>query len=201
MWVIRFYRPRAFSLDKTGIGLNVLQELQQLAGTSRLFVIEPDDDATDEERRAFDEQRSQARNALTVIKGYNFKEKVLIDFDEEKAAELPGATMQELIDKAGIKQNAKDRATDVLRTLVDNSRLLIPEDAEILNDFNAATQQSSQEPVDAYGKRRMTYGGGSFHILDGARMFALGWSQQKIESIIAAPAPPQEPVYDLFLTP
>lgn len=201
MWVIGFYRPRAFAMDKTGMGAPILQALQHRAGTSRLFVIEPPEDATDAERRDFEEQRSQARNALTVIKGYNFKEKVLIDFDEGKVAELgPNPSMQEMIDKAGIKQTAKDRATDVLRSYVDNSRLLIPNDAEVLNDFNAQTWQYAQEPVDAYGKRRMTYAGGSFHVLDGARMFALGQSQAKIEQIVATPVK-QEPVYDLFLRP
>lgn len=200
MWVIDVYRPKALALDGTGIGLPLFQALQQKAGTSRLVSFEVDANASDEEKALASAEQGKARHALTVIKNYKFNEKVLIEFDETRAAELPvGATTQEIVEKAGIKQVAKDRATDVLRTLVDHRRMLFPLDDEVINQMNGQTYSYSSEPVDAYGKRRMVYSSGTFHILDAARMFALAWSQARIEELMSTPEPPRKPVIDSFL--
>lgn len=200
MHVIQTYRPRALALDGTGIGLPMFQLLQQKAGTSRILTFEPPEDATEDEKVAFANKRDNAKHALTVIKNYNFSAKVLIDVDEEKAAELPpGTPITEVLEKAGLRQVAKDRGTDVLRTLVDHKRMLWPMDAEVVNQMNGQTYRYSSEPQDAYGKRRMIYSNsGPIHILDAARMFALGWSQERMEELIAAGEPERQPVFPIF---
>lgn len=193
--IIGFYKPRAFALDKTGVGLPIFQALQARAGTSRLFAIAPPDDAPEIVRAEF---AKSARTALTVIKGYGFSEKVVIDFDERRVDDLGrNPTRQEMIDKAAIRQNAKDRATDVIRSVVDAYRFLLPHDPDITNDINAQTWQYGVEPVDPYGKPRYVYNRGTYHILDAMRMLLLGWSQQKIEEFLATP-PKREPVLDIF---
>lgn len=199
--VIDFYRPRAFSLDAGGNGLPLFQELQRRAGKSRTIIVEPLEDASDESRRQFEERKRQAAQALTVIKGYKFGSKMIVDFDEEKVADLgQNVPLKDMIEKAGIQQEAKTRATDVLRTLVDNRRLLLPDDDELIDQMNGQTFTYSLEPIDAYGKRRAVFSVGTFHALDAMRFFALGWSQEQIEKIVAAGDAPPKPVVDRFVS-
>lgn len=194
MLVIQHYRPRAFALDRTGIGVPLFQSLQQRAGASRLVTIA---EALDDADTAVN--RATARAALTVIKGYNFSQKVPVEIDEEKAAKMPNADIEELIAKAGIFQNAKDRATDVLRELVNDRRLLFPYDPDFKNQMNGQSFTYSSQPIDAYGRRKRAFSEGEFHLLDAKRMWALGWSQQSIEDMLAAAAERrQEPVIVQF---
>ena len=193
MWVIDQYRPKAFSLDRTGLGIGLLQELQKLAGSSRFLVTPEADDPV--QAAAVKEKAGQA---LTAIKGYNFSEKVVLEIDESLVNDLGLSDAAEILDKAGVRQNAKDRATDVLRELVDTRRLLLPYDGDVINQMNGQTWAQSQEPLDKYGRRRSTYSLGTFHILDAARMFALGWSQEQIELMIASTRQPDAPVFAYF---
>lgn len=179
MWVIHHYRPKAFCLDRTGVGLPVFQELQRLAGSARLVAVTSDEE--DIETR-----REKAAEALTVIKGYNFSEKIPVAIDEQLAEKFKDLRFTEMLQKAGIFKRAKDAATDVLRDWVDTRRYLAPHDSDIINQMNGQTWGASREPIDAYGNRRMTYSTGVFHLLDGLRMLALGQSQQQIEDMIAA---------------
>lgn len=211
MRLIDYYRPVAFSLDAGGNGLPVFQELQKRAGRSRVMAIEPPElppDATDQQKaehaaalEEYFKRRQQAEQALTVIKPYKFGSKLVVDFDEEKVKALgPNPSLEDMIDKAGIKQEAKTRATDVLRTMVDNRRLLMPNDEEFIDQMNGQTFNWSAEPIDAYGKRRAVYSVGKFHVLDAMRFFALGWSQTEIERIVAAADKPSAPVIDRFVS-
>lgn len=194
MWLVEFYRPRAFSLDKTGIGVNLLQDLQRRALKSRLMVVDTEDQ-TDEERHKMNE----ARNTLTVIKGYGFAEKVVVEIDEQLADKLPAtSTPQEIGEKAGIKRNVKEYATDKLRELVDAQRILLPWDAEIIQQWNGQSWSYAQSSVDAYGRRRQTFSEGVFHCLDAGRMAALGYFQAPIEALLATPPKKKRPVLAQF---
>lgn len=210
MWLIDFYRPRAFSMDAGGNGIGLFMELQKRAGRSRIMAVEPpqlSSDASDQEKaehavalEAYEKRRSKAEQALTTIKGYKFGSKILVDFDEEKVVELgAGVEMKDMIEKAGIMQETKTAATDRLRTLVDNRRLLLPDDKEVVDQMNGQTFTWSTEPMDAYGKRRAVFSTGTFHILDAMRFFALGYSQEKIEQIIAKAEEPRKPVVARFV--
>lgn len=214
MWLIDFYRPKAFALDAGGNGFPLFQELQKRAGKSRIMAVEPtqpDAGATADERDAyaaaleeFNKQRhpksEEAVQALTVIKGYKFGSKLVVDFDEEKVAELgANPSMKDMIEKAAIFQEAKTRATDVLRTFVDNRRFLFPDDSEFVDQMNGQTFTFSAEPIDAYGKRRAVYSAGNFHILDAMRFLALGYSQDQIEKLLKKAEEPPAPVIARFV--
>jgi hypothetical protein len=208
MWLVDFYRPRAFSMDRTGNGLPLFQDLQKRALTSRSVVVDDDDfdEDLDEATRAqirtmrakHREKAKGARAALTTIKGYPFDGSIVVEIDEERAAELGPVAPAELADKAGIKRRVKDFATDVLRDAVDRQRLLLPYDVEVINQWNAQTWSYAQSPVDAYGRRRMAFSSGTFHTLDAGRMAALGMYLQPLETVLKAPAPKRRPVLPRF---
>lgn len=192
MWVIENYRPRAFALDRTGVGLGLLQELEKLAGGR--FVI---NEAADQ-NPVTPAAAELAADSLTAIKGYNFSEKIVIRIDEKKADELGLVDLAEILDKAGDRQVVKDRGTDVLREYVDTRRLMLPYDQDVINQLNGQTWAPSQEPIDKYGRRRSSYSIGVFHITDAARMFALARSQEAIESLFAQTREPAAPVIAQF---
>lgn len=190
--VVDFYRPKAFSLDKTGIGLNLLQELQTRALKSRFAVVE--DGASIEDPKVVD-----ARKTLTVIKGYGYSEKVVVDIDAALEEALPpGLTIQEIADKAGIKAIVKEHATDKLRELVDDGRLFLPWDKEVINQWNGQTVTNRSGGTDAYGKPMRAYSKGVFHSLDAGRMMAIGYFQAPVEALLLAPAQIKKPGAALF---
>lgn len=177
--IIDFYRPKAFSLDKGGLGLPLFQEMQEHleAFKSR------DMDQLPAWMHAYDLQA-----ALTTIKGYNFSEKLLVDID--KSVELsPYDDQDDIANKAGLKRNAKEYSTDLLREMVDRQQLLLPWDDDLLKQFQGGTWMSNRS-MDAYGRR--TFSSGNDHVLDAARMMALGWAQYGIEEMMRTPK--QEPV-------
>lgn len=179
--VIDWFRPQAFAMDKTGNGLPLYQNIMR-----RL------EDANDELRT----KRSQL--ALDCIKGYGFKEKIVVDFDQ--AIDLPeGLTIDEQVKEAGIKREVLEVSTDVLRTYVDTERLWLPWDRELLAQFSGQTYTYSRATRDAYGRRRL-FSEGDFHCLDAARMAALGHKQFAIEALIGAKEPETEPVLDMVIT-
>ena len=201
MWVIEEYKPRAFSMDSTGNGLPVFQELQKRAGSARMRVMDYSDDgkipiaATDARTR----RQAQAREALTTIKGYNFSGKVIVGFDDAKVEAMPaGATPQEVADEAGLKTWVKQGATDFLRGIVDTQRHLLPYDKELLRQFNAQTWQYGAGGVDAYGRRK-TYSNVKVHTLDAARMAILGRELEPIEQFLREPPKKARPVFDYFV--
>lgn len=192
MHVINHYGPRAFSLDRTGNGIGILRALQRLAGTARTYVL-PEAENPESADLA---SRVKARDALTAIKGYNFSEKVIIEIDERIVEERGLTDPKKILTEAGVRQNVKDAATDVLRELVDAGRLRLPYDSDVINQMNGQTWQMAQEPVDQYGRSRRNYSRGDFHILDAMRMFALGMDKQPIEELVAATRAAPAPVLD-----
>lgn len=191
------YRPKAFSLDRTGNGIAILRSLQRMAGTARRYVFQEEAES-DAAMGTDKELQGQARNAIGTIKGYNFSEKIVIEINEAIVEERNLNDLQDILDIAGIRQNVKDAATDVLRELVDQQRLMLPYDGEVINQMNGQTWMAAREPVDQYGKSRMIYSRGEFHILDAARMFALGMDKQPIEEIERTIRAPKPPVLDRF---
>lgn len=202
MWIIEEYPGlRAFSMDSTGNGLPVFQELQKRAGASRMKVMDFGDEAhiplaaTDARNR----RQAQAKSALTTIKGYNFSGKVIVGFDEEKMAAMkPGATPQEIADECGIKAWVKDASTDMLRGIVDTQRHLLPYDRELLRQWNAQTWSYGQGAVDKYGRRK-TYSSVNVHTLDAGRMMIIGHELEPIEEFLREPPKRARPVYDFFV--
>lgn len=154
LWLINFYKPNAFSMDKTGLGLPLFQDIQTKAK------IDPN-----------------IRRYLDRIKGYNFSEKILVDFDDSiEVDEFVGDAVKE----AGLYRNVLEYSTDKLRSLVDSKRLLLPWDKEVIGEFQGQTFTYDKGRMDLYGRAR-NFSKGSFHTLDAARMAVLGFSQFKID--------------------
>ena len=198
MWVIEEYKPRAFSMDSTGNGLPLWQELQKRAGQARMRMM----DFGDESKVPVDavaRQKAQAQKALTTIKGYNFSGKVVVGFDEEKMAKVKaGATPQEIADECGIKTWVKDASTDMLRAMVDTRRHLLPYDRDIQRQWNAQTWQYAKGGVDKYGRRK-AYSSVKVHTLDAGRMMILGHDLEPIEQFLREPPKRRRPVHDYFI--
>jgi hypothetical protein len=158
--VINFYKPKAFSMDSTGVGLPLYQDIQY-----------------------------QNLNAATVIKPYNFSSKILVDFDQN--IEVDPWDNQEK--KAGIERNVVEYATDRLRKMVDDKRLWLPWDEDLIGEFQGQTYRVTKTTMNQYGKKE--YRQGKFHALDAARMAILGWSQESIDFLTKKK---ETPVLDLF---
>lgn len=152
LWVVDHYKPVAFSMDKTGAGLPLFQDIQD-----------------------------KNQQAGTIIKGYGFSEKILVDFDQTIEVD-EDISMDDLAKEAGIKRNTVEYSTDILRKLVDQQRLWLPWDEDLLGEFQGQTYRISKTAMNQYGKRE--YSMGKFHALDAARMAVLGWQQYGIEKMM-----------------
>lgn len=184
--VIDFYRPVAFAMDRGGVGLPLYQELAEHIEAYRAG----DTDKIPPWMAVYD-----LETTLTTIKGYSFGEKLLVEIDPTVEFS-PYDTAQDMAAKAGLRRNAKELGTDVLRELVDAQRLWLPWDEDLLQQFQGGTWTSNRS-MDAYGRR--TFSRGNDHCLDAARFGVLAWSQHAIEEMMRVV--PQEPVLDAVVMP
>jgi len=153
--LIGFYNPKAFSMDKTGVGLPLFQDVQQRVASN-----------------------PKMQRVVDTIKGYNFSEKILVDIDESiEIDEFKGDAIRD----AGVKRNVLEYSSDKLRQLVDQKRVLLPFDKELLKEFNGQTFSYKSE-LDMYGRRK-SYSTGQYHTLDATRMATLGYVQAGIEQM------------------
>jgi hypothetical protein len=107
--LIDIYRPLAFALDSTGVGLGLYDYIQDKARENP-------------ELRQFQER----------IKGYNFSQKIVADWDDTVEIDPDDPKSWE---KAEIRRSVLERSTDVLRALVDDQRIQLPWDRELLGEF------------------------------------------------------------------
>lgn len=180
MTLIDAYRPKVFAMDSTGAGLPIFQSIQ---------------------RRLEDASRTgsaRAKQAVHAIRGYNFSSKILAEFDES-IDDDPKWTLEDKIKEKGIKRDVLELSTDVLRSYVDEERLWLPWDLNLIEQFRAQTFAINKNNRDQYGRKRI-FSNGNFHALDAARMLALGHSQYAIESLLRAKEPATPPVLDVFMT-
>jgi hypothetical protein len=184
--VIDFYRPKAFAMDRGGVGLPLFQEMAEHLDAYRAG----DRDKIPAWMAVYDLEA-----ALTTIKGYSFGEKLLVEIDPTVEFSQYD-TAQDMAQKAGLRRNAKELGTDVLRELVDAQRLWLPWDEDLLQQFQGGTWTSNRS-MDAYGRR--IFSRGNDHVLDAARFAALAWSQNAIEELMRVPA--QQPVLDAVVSP
>lgn len=166
MHLIDFYNPRAYSLDKTGMGQPIYEDIQHRMGKK-----------------------------LDIIHGYGFSEKILVDFDQSLHVDPDHGDLEK---DSGMKRNVLEYSTDVLRSLMDEGRIILPYDKKLLNEFMGQTFTYTKSTVDAYGKKRR-FSQGSYHILDAARMAVLGWKQTPIEQFVKE-KDNREPVADIFVS-
>jgi hypothetical protein len=98
------------------------------------------------------------------IHGYTFDEKLVVGWEEHDDWEDPK--------DYEIRAAAKEFGYDTLRTYVDQKRLALPFDQELLKEWNGQNYVRVRSVTSPYGKK--SYSQGSFHTLDAAAMVAVG---------------------------
>lgn len=147
-----FYKPIAFGMDRTGLGLPIFN-LITASG-----------------------QGVEVSDALkNAIRGYNFSEKIAVGFEPPSGDEHEWT---DPMDRA-IQGNVLEFSSDQLRTLVDQQRLVLPWDIDMLREFQGQAYYINRSSTNPYGKKE--FNKGKFHALDAARMAALANSQELIE--------------------
>lgn len=164
-----FYRPKGISMDRTGLGLPIYQEIAASAPAGMVRVMRP----------------------------YNFSEKIVIGYEmpDEDDDDMPWWGEDER-EEAEIKANVLEYSSDMLRQYVDEQKIMLPWDIDMIREFQGQTYVVTKSNTDAYGKKKFNQG--KFHALDAARMALLGCLQEKIDAM--AQIVDEEPVYDMFLT-
>jgi hypothetical protein len=109
-----------------------------------------------------------------ALKGYNFSEKVVVGYNDLEPDEDTGYGEP-------IMANVLEYSSDTLRLLVDQERLLLPWDIDLLREFQGQTYVISKSNTDAYGKKQ--FNKGKFHALDAARMAALAYALEQVDGM------------------
>lgn len=121
-----------------------------------------------------------------VLKGYNFSEKVLVGYERE--LDDDGEPIE-------INANVLEYSSDRLRGLVDQEKIRLPWDIDLLKEFQGQTYVVKHSTTNPYGKKE--FNKGKFHTLDATRMAALGWALHDVEAF--KPVEDHEPVPDIFM--
>lgn len=112
-----------------------------------------------------------------AVKGYNFSEKIPVSFEELEDND----EWVDPIDRA-IMANVLEYSSDQLRLLVDQGRLRLPWDIDMLKEFQGQAYYTAKSSTNPYGKKE--FNKGKFHALDAARMAALAYVQAPIEEML-----------------
>jgi hypothetical protein len=126
------------------------------------------------------------------VHGFNFSENRVTGFED-----------RDLVDKEtkadlAIMRNVVEASTDWLRNdYVDNKRMLLPFDREVLLDMQNQTYTVIKDNGSPYGKKRL-FSGGSFHVLDGMKMAIAGKHIPPLEAMLTDTSP-QPDVLDMFI--
>ena len=172
--VWKFFRPQGFGMDRTGLGLPIYQEIA--AGKNQKFA--------------------------ACVKPYNFSEKIVVGWEKpeegEEVESVEGWVEGDATPGKPIMGNVLEYSSDSLRLLVDQARLVLPWDIDMLREFQGQTYVVTKSGTDAYGKRN--FNKGKFHALDGVRMAVLAYRQDEVEKMQALMEEDDfEPVLDTFL--
>jgi len=170
--LLDLYRPVAFAMDSTGAGLPLFDYVQK---------------ATRED--------SNLKNLASRIKGYNFSEKIIAEFDDSVVID---ENSPDGYKDAAIHRNVLEWSTDILRNMVDEQKIILPYDKSIIAEFQGQTWTFARSAMDSYGRKRI-FSNGSFHTLDACRMAVLAFQQQVIQDFIDGNNQKWEPPPMLFL--
>lgn len=163
-------RLRRFTMDKSGNGLPVWQELDpESAGTSMA-------------------QRRTPDHICQRIKGYGFSEKIIVELDDRELEK------KEKPEDAVIKQTIVEYGMAEMRKLVDrypDGGIELPYDKELLAEWQGAEQVYTRDETSS-GVRKALKKDGGLHTLDAAMLCIAGKSLMKVEAAVA-PKPKQHP--------
>lgn len=121
-----------------------------------------------------------------VLKGYNFSEKILVGYERE---------LDEEGEPIPIEANVLEYSSDRLRGVVDNEKIRLPWDIDMLKEFQGQTYVVKHSTTNPYGRKE--FNKGKYHTLDAARMAVLGWAIHEVEAF--KPTDDMEPVTDIFM--
>lgn len=156
-------RLKRFTMDKTGNGLPVWQEL------------DPETSGTTMAQRRTPDHISQR------IKGYGFSEKIIVELDDRELEK------KEKPEDAVIKQTIVEYGMAEMRKLVDrypDGGIELPYDKELLAEWQGAEQVYTRDETSS-GVRKALKKDGGLHTLDAALLCIAGKTLMKIEATIA----------------
>jgi hypothetical protein len=177
MWLCENYDIQRFTMDSTGIGLPMFQYIQREQAT-------PGSD-----------KAHAARRALASIIGYNFKQKILVAFDDR--IEVDSRLIDDKVKEQGILREVKPWSTDMIRLYLEEQRLWLPWDIDFITQLEASKFTFKRGQFDDYGRRVQMFTTGDDHCLDALRMAVLGHAQMTIDTMVAAP---QKAVFEQIIS-
>lgn len=124
------------------------------------------------------------------IKGYNFSGKYAVSLEDRPLER--GETNEDLV----IERNVVEFASDALREVVDAKGLLLPNDRELLLEWQGQNYMVVRASGNPYGRREFSQG--KFHTLDAGKMLIAAKRLATLDAMLAA-KPVREPVLDAFI--
>jgi hypothetical protein len=137
-------------------------------------------------------QQSGEPGFIQAMRPYNFSEKIVVGYDSH---ESDTAYDEEDPNGKKIMANVLEYSSDMLRLLVDQERLILPWDVDMLREFQGQTYVVTKSSTDAYGRKQ--FNKGKFHALDAFRMAVLAYQQESINHLRELSS--DEPILDAFL--
>lgn len=125
------------------------------------------------------------------IRPYNFSEKIVVGYDEIDE----DLYSEDEPNGKPIMANVLEYSSDMLRLLVDQRRMMLPWDIDMLREFQGQTYVINKSSTDAYGRKQ--FNKGKFHALDAVRMAVLAYQQEGIDNM--AEVASDEPIFDTFI--
>jgi hypothetical protein len=160
-----FYRPVGFAMDRTGLGLPIFSEIKQ----------------------------SKIRGFSDRMIGYNFSEKIIVGFDNDRDDEFDPNNPY----GKPVYANVLEASSDFLRVYVDQGQIRLPWDIDLIREFQGQTYVVTKSVSDPYGRKQ--FNKGKFHCLDAARMAILAARQEAIADLMSV-TEHGDVVFDEFLT-
>lgn len=154
--VIDFYRPQAFAMDATGSGFPLYGWIQKEV-----------------------RQRSDLKYLLGRVKNYDFGSKIIVGFDDTVKV---NTNKRDAWEEAAVKRPFIEASTDAMRMLIDDGRMPMPLDYELIGELQAIPKNVTKIKVDEYGRSGRKTG---MHILDAMRLASLAFQQKLIDRMIA----------------
>lgn len=121
----------------------------------------------------YQELQDSVPHLMPRIKGYAADEKLVVGWQDHEDWEDP--------DDYEIKRQAKEYGYDTLRTYVDQKRMILPWDRELLGEWQGQTWTRERSETNPYGKK--IFARGKFHTLDAAAMFAVAKELHLLEAL------------------
>lgn len=193
------YDPSEFlifgEVKKTGV-LRLLQRvhLQRISATDQAKVVMWLFNLYGSKLRAFSMDKTgnglplfqiistQNPEILDRLKGYHFSQKRIVELSPS-------------IEEEHIQKNVIEFATDELRKLVDAGEIELPQDMELLTEFQGQEIHYVKDTPGSSGSFRKSFSGGTFHTLDAAKLMILARQLDRIDKALANQ---RQPALDMF---